>query len=273
MTLTSADCRRFQEQGIVFPLRVLSTAEADYFRQECDALETRLGGRPRTTDVRQMHLHFRWAHALATLPSVLDSVEDLLGPNLLVTATELFSKHPQESTVSIGWHRDGPYMGLDPDRTLTAWIALTDCSAENGCMRYVREADRRAAQGWNTSREQASGQSENRLPVVADDQMSEVVLRAGEMSLHDVFVLHGSGPNCSSTKRVGFAIRFTTPECRPAHGRPPAVLARGEDRYGHFDLQVAPDREDDERVLHELRRSAREHLEATLQNLKQPALR
>jgi hypothetical protein len=100
MTLTSADCRRFQEQGIVFPLRVLSTAEADYYRQECDALETRLGGRPRTIDVRQMHLHFRWAHALATLPSVLDSVEDLLGPNLLVTATELFAKHPQESTVS-----------------------------------------------------------------------------------------------------------------------------------------------------------------------------
>jgi hypothetical protein len=104
--------------------------------------------------------------------------------------------------------------------------------------------------------------------------MSEVVLRAGEMSLHDVFVLHGSGPNCSSTKRVGFAIRLTTPECRPACGRPPAVLARGEDRYGHFELRAAPDDEDDgERALNELRRSAREHLEATLQNLKQPVLR
>ena len=269
--LTSAHRHSFRDQGIAFPIRVLSVAEAEQYRRECDALEAQLGGRPRTIEVRQMHLHFRWAYGLATLPSVLDAVEDLLGPDLLVSATELFAKHPHDAAISIGWHRDGPYMGLDPDRTVTAWIALTDSNCENGCMRVVREANRRAAPGWKTRRGEAPSHSENRLPDVAENQMADVPLRAGEMSLHDVYILHGSGANQGTNKRVGFAIRFTTPECRPAHGRPPAILARGDDRYGHFELLAAPGGEDDGRALDKMRQSARRHLEATLQNLKQPA--
>lgn len=269
--LTSAHRLSLRDQGIVFPLRVLSAAKAEQYRRECDALEAQLGGRPRTIEVRQMHLHFRWAYELATTSTALDAVEDLLGPDLLVSATELFAKHPQEAAISIGWHRDGPYMGLDPDRTVTAWIALTDSNRENGCMRFVREANRRAAPDWQTCRGELSSHSENRLPAVSDDQISDVPLRAGEMSLHDVYVLHGSGANQGTSKRVGFAIRYTTPECRPAHGRPPAILARGEDRHGHFELLAAPGGEDDGRALDRMRQSARRHLEATLQNLKQPA--
>lgn len=269
--------QRYRDQGILFPLRVLSATEAAHYRNKCDELESRLGGRPRTIEVRQMHLHFGWAYRLATLPSVLDAVADLLGPNLLVTATELFSKHPQETAVSIGWHRDGPYMGLDPERTLTAWIALTDCTRENGCMRFVPEADRRAKAGWQTGASAKHGASaehgavENRRPAAAEEQFGDVLLAAGEMSLHDVHVLHGSGPNCSPHKRVGFAIRFTTPEGRPMHGHPPAIMARGEDRCGHFELAQPPADDDDPSALDRMRLSARRHLDATLQNLKQPA--
>ncbi|MCI0359212.1 MAG: phytanoyl-CoA dioxygenase family protein [Planctomycetaceae bacterium] len=262
--------RRYRDQGIVFPLRVLSAAEAAQFRLACDQLESRLGGRPRTVEVRQMHLHFGWAYRLATLPRALDAVSDILGPDLLVTATELFSKHPQETAVSIGWHRDGPYMGLDPERTLTAWIALTDCTLENGCMRFVPEADRRATAGWQTSASGDHDGSENRRPS-AEEQIGDVVLEAGEMSLHDVHVLHGSGPNRSAQKRVGFAVRFTTPEGRPKHGRPPAILARGQDRYGNFELAQPPADDDAPGALDGMRLAARRHLDATLQNLKQTA--
>ncbi|HEY3255555.1 MAG TPA: phytanoyl-CoA dioxygenase family protein [Polyangiaceae bacterium] len=263
----------FQEQGVAFPVRVLAAAEAERYRQACDSLELQLGGRPRTIEVRQMHLHFSWAYSLATHPHVLDAVEDLLGPNLLVWATELFAKHPREAAVSIGWHRDGPYMGLDPDRTMTAWIALSASHRENGCMRVVREANRKESPHWNARQDQILGRQENRVPDVPDQLLDDIALEAGEMSLHDVYVLHGSGPNRGEDKRVGFAIRFTTPECRPAAGRPPAVLARGEDRYGHFELQDPPDGIHIEAALDQMRKSARQHLDATLQNLKQLAPR
>lgn len=263
----------FQGQGIVFPVRVLAAAEVEHYRQACDWLESQLGGRPRTIEVRQMHLHFTWAYSLATHPRVLDAVEDLLGPNLLVWATELFAKHPREGAVSIGWHRDGPYMGLDPDKTVTAWIALTASHRENGCMRVVREANRKESPHWNARQDRFLGRNENRIPDVPDDLLDDVALEAGEMSLHDVYILHGSGPNRGDDKRIGFAIRFTTPECRPTAVRPPAVLARGEDRYGHFELQDPPDNIHTEAALDQMRKSARQHLDATLQNLKQLAPR
>ena len=101
--LTEAQRSRYQQDGIVFPVRVLSADEAQGYRAACNWLEEQLGGKPRTVEVRQMHLHFSWAYRLATHPRLLDAVEDLLGPNLLVWATELFAKHPSDPTVSIGW--------------------------------------------------------------------------------------------------------------------------------------------------------------------------
>jgi ectoine hydroxylase-related dioxygenase (phytanoyl-CoA dioxygenase family) len=69
----------------------------------------------------------------------------------------------------------------------------------------------------------------------------DVVLRAGEMSLHHVNIIHGSNPNPSDGPRIGFAPRFTTPETRQIDGEPPtAVLARGHDRHGHFTLLGSP---------------------------------
>src|ERR671934_2538982 len=119
--LTEAQQRGYHREGLAFPLPVLSPPETRRFRLACDGLEARLGGKPLTVEVRQMHLHFRWAYELATHPRVLDAVEDLLGPDLLVWATELFAKHPRDAAVSIGWHRDRPYMGFAGE-TVTAWI-------------------------------------------------------------------------------------------------------------------------------------------------------
>ena len=254
--LTSDQLRSFRERGIAYPIRVLAADEAAGFRAQSDALEMQLGGRPRTVEVRQMHLHYDWAYRLATSPRVLDAVEDLLGPDLLIWATELFAKHPHDGVVSIGWHRDGPYMGLAPELTVTAWIALSESQVANGCMRFVPEADR---------------QTQRRRQPAEGEAVADVMLAAGEMSLHDVHILHGSGPNHSAEKRVGFAIRFTTPAGRPTTERPPAILARGSDRYGYFQIVDPPHEQPAADALHHFRQSARRHLDATLENLKQAA--
>ena len=240
---------RFARQGLLFPLRVLTEDEARRYRLACDELEERLGGRPRTVDVRQMHLHFPWAYELATTPRILDVVETLLGPNLLIWATELFAKHPHDPTVRIAWHRDRDYMGLDSLRTLTAWVALSPCNESNGCLLAV------------------PGPDHGRIPEPLPERTVPVCLRPGEMSLHDPDLWHGSGPNLADEKRVGFAIRFVAPSVRPRHGRPPAVLARGRDDHGNFTLVGAPAPASEAEALDGMRVSARRHLMAILENL------
>ncbi len=245
--LTEEQRGRYFRDGLLFPVRVLAPEEALRYGLACDELERLLGGKPRTVEVRQMHLHFPWAHELATHPRVLDAVEDVLGPDLLVWATELFAKHPHDASVSISWHRDRPYMGFAGE-TVTAWIALSGSTAANGCLRAVPGPGRR----------------ETSSPEGAVD----VVLGAGEMSLHDADVLHGSAPNLSDDKRVGFAVRFVTPRTRPLAGRPAVVRARGTGGEDVFRVVEPPAGAAGAEALAEMKDSAVRHLEAMLQNLR-----
>ena len=96
----------------------------------------------------------------------------------------------------------------------------------------------------------------------------DVVLRAGEMSLHDADVPHGSSPNRSGQKRVGFVIRYITPAARPRHGKPAVVLARGRSDDAHFRLDSPPTGAAPELALAQMKQSASDHLDAVLGNLR-----
>jgi hypothetical protein len=100
------------------------------------------------------------------------------------------------------------------------------------------------------------------------ERVTNVVLAPGEMSLHDIDVLHGSGPNLSLQKRVGFAIRFVTAEARTPAGRPPVLVARGRASDEHFDIRSPPTHDDFEAARLELEAAARAHWDAMLFNVK-----
>jgi len=261
--LTSAQRRGYFRDGILFPLPALVPRETAGYRMAADKLELALGGRPRTIEMRQMHLHFPWACALATHPQIVNAVEDLLGPNLLVWATELFVKHPHDVNISVGWHRDGKYSGFGSRNSTTAWVALGPSTVENGCLRAV-PASRRDVDGQN--------------PAEAVD----VVLQAGQMSLHDADILHGSSANRSGEKRVGFVIRYITPDAFSHQGKVLAeggtrrvadraglLLARGDAGAG-VRLAPPPGEIDEQTALARMKNSAALHLEDILQHLKQP---
>ena len=82
------------------------------------------------------HLLFDWIYALTVHPAVLDAVESVLGPDILMQAADLFVK-PAQGRQHINWHQDANYWGLEPFEICTAWIALTDVFPENGCMRFL----------------------------------------------------------------------------------------------------------------------------------------
>jgi ectoine hydroxylase-related dioxygenase (phytanoyl-CoA dioxygenase family) len=239
--LSSAQLERYHRDGILFPIPVLAPDEDGRFREAFYDLEARLGGKPSAQQLSQSHLHFRWAWDLATHPRVLDAVEDVLGPNILIWTVSIFPKHPRDPAY-ISWHQDGTYWGLTSTRVTTAWIALTDSTVENGCMRVVAGSQTNPIlphkETW--AKENLLSRGQEIQVDVREGDATDVVLRAGEMSLHHVNIIHGSNPNRSNGRRVGFAIRFITPDVAQLGERPLAVLARGRDDCHHFDLLREP---------------------------------
>jgi hypothetical protein len=256
--LDESGVRRYHDDGFVPGVPVLAANEVGAYRTACDDLEAALGGKPRTVQVRQMHLHLRWAFELAAHPRVLDAVESLLGSDLFVWATELFAKHPRDPAVAIGWHRDAPYLGLAAGCHTTAWIALADSTPANGCMRVLPRTAERPDPVRDGDR-----------PTPNEEfHLVDVVLRAGEMSLHAGDVIHGSGPNRSEHKRVGFVVRYITPDARPAAGRPPVVRVRGTARADHWTVVDPPAGVEPGEALARMRAAAAAHFDLVLGNLK-----
>ena len=240
--LTASQVEHYQRDGILFPIPVLSPDEAARFRAAFEEVAERLGGRPVAQSLGHTHTHFRWAYDLATHPRILDAVEDVLGPDILVWTVSIFPKYPRDPGF-ISWHQDGTYWGLDSTRVTTAWIALTDSTIDNGCMRVVPGSHRRPILPHRDTYapDNRLSRGQEIAVEVSEDDAVDVMLRAGEMSLHHVNIIHGSNPNPSDGPRIGFAPRFTTPETRQIDGESPtAVLARGHDRHGHFKLLPGP---------------------------------
>ncbi len=190
-------------------------------------------------------------HSLVRHPAILDAVEDLIGPNILVYTSTWFIKEPESAAIA-AWHQDATYFGLRPYVHVTAWLALTDATAENGCMEFLPESHR-------------GGQRPHRAGVVAGS-----VNRAGQAIVGEVddtpAVLRRCAransrcttrsaciarkPNQSRGRRIGLAISYvpTSVQHLGVKHKTPAMLVRGIDTYGHFDLEPAPKADQDEQA-------------------------
>jgi hypothetical protein len=230
-TFTAEQVARYEHDGAVFPVRVLSDGEAARYRAGFEELETRAGAA--RGYLAWSHLFFRWAYDLALNTSILDAVEQIIGPDILVYSTLILCKYPGDPSL-VRWHQDGTHSGLYLSPTVTAWVALSDSTPENGCMRLVPGSHR-----WGRLPHAPSPGDDNliknsdEVQVEVDEAAArDVVLRAGEMSLHHYSIIHGSNPNRTDTKRIGFIIRFVTPQFPRADA--PFVRARGAGDCAHL---------------------------------------
>jgi non-heme Fe2+,alpha-ketoglutarate-dependent halogenase len=265
--LTPQQVRAYERDGILFPIDVLDQSEVSKMVDGLAEVEESMGGNPKTEDLHQLFLHFRWAYDLATHPKVLDAVEGILGPNFLLWATSLFSKQPHDPGF-ISWHQDGTYWGLDSDKVTSAWIALTDSSPENGCMRVVAGSQAMPIQPHRDTYAENNllSRGQEIAVDVSDKEATDVVLAPGEMSLHHVNIVHGSRANLSDKKRIGFVARYLTPSVKPTGHLQPVVLARGADTHENFELMQDPPNSNDVAAAVEAHlRSAREHMAALRQ--------
>jgi len=231
-----------------------------------DSLERLLAENP---GKRPEHLVIRWGggeralptHSAfmdyVTAPPILDIVEGLLGPDIICWGAHVFCKSAGDG-LEVPWHQDGQYWPIRPLATCTVWIALDDSTPENGCLRVIPGSHRDRTCFHHRLDERPDLAIEQR---VTEDQFDEaaaadVVLEAGQMSIHDVYMIHGSRANRSPRRRAGLAIRYmpatslfdrsikktgAAAGIRQDMSRRPIFLVRGQDRAGN-DFSVGLDR-------------------------------
>lgn len=243
MALASRDIEFYRENGYLAPLPALTVAEAGVARLQLETLMRATDGLRDPAARHKPHLLTKWVSDLVRHPGILDAVESLLGPNLLVWRAVFFVK-PGHTPDFVAWHQDSAYWRLEPDDVLTAWVALTPSTAENGCLRVAPGSHLHPAVPHSVRfsehnllvRGQAAAES------VPDESARNLELAAGEMSLHHVRLIHGSDPNPSDDRRIGFAIRYIPTYVRQVAGsHDTATLVRGQDRHGNFEHEQRPD--------------------------------
>jgi ectoine hydroxylase-related dioxygenase (phytanoyl-CoA dioxygenase family) len=184
-----------------------------------------------------------WVHGLVRHPAILGAVEQLIGPDILVYTSTWFIKEPESAAIA-AWHQDATYFGLRPYEHVTAWLALTDATAENGCMEFLPGSYRRGQLPHQAGVVAASVNRAGQAVTVDVDDTPAVhaPLHAGEFSLHHTLCLHRSQPNRSTGRRVGLAISYvpTRVQHLGVKHKTPAMLVHGVDTYGHFALEPAP---------------------------------
>ena len=233
--LTPAQVEQYRTEGYLIGLPAIPAAQAAECCARFAAADTsRLAALDHPWHA-QAHLLFTWADRIVRHSTILDTMEDLLGPDLMVESADLFVKEPgSESFVSM--HQDSYYWDIEPAGIATAWVALSEATPENGCMRFAARTHHGSklphAESSAAYNMLSRGQT---MTLPEGTSLVEAALAPGQMSIHHCLLAHGSGPNRTDCRRLGLAIRYVPPYVSVASGPPmAATLVRGEDRYGHF---------------------------------------
>jgi non-heme Fe2+,alpha-ketoglutarate-dependent halogenase len=219
----------------------MSEADALEIRARLEAFEKKTGG-PLKGDLRhKSHLLFSWLGDLVRQDRIVDAIEDLYGPNLLCWTTNFFIKEANNPAF-VSWHQDSTYWGLDRPDVVTAWIALTPSNEANGAMGFIpgtHTSDQIPHRDTFAKNNLLTRGQEVAVEVNEKDAVT-IELKPGEMSLHHVRLVHGSPPNPSNDRRIGFAIRYIPTSVSQVAGEDSATLVRGIDEHHHFALEPRP---------------------------------
>ena len=243
--LSNEQITHYQEHGYVIPDYRLTTEQVETIRSQHVKL---LNTYPQYSDYcPALLIHDTGFLNFARNDHILDMVEQLIGPNIALWNSSFFAK-PAKIGSKTPWHQDGEYWPIRPLATCSVWIALDDATTENGCLRFLpgtHRAQRLDPRHHNT----AQGLS---LPLeldaahVDENKAVDIVLEAGQMSLHDIFLMHGSEPNESNMSRRGMTLRFMPTSSVYRRDLPMSgpndlrtvYLMRGEDESGENDFRV-----------------------------------
>ena len=250
--LSTEQVAHFKEHGYAFPFRAISAEKADDYRKQIEAYEVASGKDVNATLKIKGHLALPSIVELARTPAILDAVEDLIGPDIMLFGASIFAKNGHDPRY-VSWHQDSTYFGLTPHEEVTVWVALTESTSLNGCLRVLPGShsgpDLRHEETFAKDNMLAKGQS---LVGIDEAQAVEMPLLPGQFSIHHERTAHSSLPNRSDGRRIGFAFFYVPTHATSTTGRRRATLVRGVDRYNHWDPETLPKIERDADSMHEL---------------------
>lgn len=249
--LDASQVASYRRDGYVFPVPALTADEAAGYRQAIERFERDSGQVAGHVIRNKGHLKLTRLYGLIFHPKVLDAVESVLGPDILCWGSSLFVKEANDPGF-VAWHQDSYYWGLEPDDVVSAWIALYPSTIENGAMRVVPGTQ---SMPPLSHRKSAAGSAnmlfthEELAEDVDESKAVDITLAQGDMSLHHVKILHGSPPNRSPGRRMGYAIRYVAPHVKQRGDMNSATLVRGTDRFHYFARDPVPERDMDPAIV------------------------
>jgi non-haem Fe2+, alpha-ketoglutarate-dependent halogenase len=248
--LSQSQIDQFWREGCVYPVRVMSEAAALDIRRRLEDFEAQSGEPLKGALRHKSHLLFTWLADLVRNEKIVDAIEDLYGPNIFCWTTNFFIKEANNPAF-VSWHQDSTYWGLDRPDVVTAWVALTPANKSNGAMDYIpgSHTTDQIPHRDTFAKNNLLTRGQEVAVEVDETQARTVDLRPGEISLHHVRLVHGSAPNPTNDRRIGFAIRYIPTSVKQVAGEDSATLVRGVDAYHHFEHEPRPTRDMDPEFL------------------------
>ncbi|MGI9415950.1 MAG: phytanoyl-CoA dioxygenase family protein [Hyphomicrobiales bacterium] len=226
----------YQHDGYISGVDIVSAAEAARHREAMERAEAALG---KVHYKVKMHTILRSPLELVTLPGVLDIVEQLIGPDILLYNTTYIVKEPGTAS-HVSWHQDLTYWGLSHDDQVTMWLALSPATAESGCMRMVPGSHLHGRRDHEINEDESNvlfqGQT---VRGISEADAVMCPLEPGQASFHHGWTLHASMPNRSADRRIGLNVQYVAAHVRQTKGdHESAMLVRGRDGYRHFEEDI-----------------------------------
>ena len=239
--LTHAQLHDYEADGFCSPINVMTESDALDLRRRLEDVESRFPDVLNPNQRNNTHLTLSVIDEITHHAVILDAVEDIIGPDILVFGTVLFIKEPGDPGF-VSWHQDATYMGLEPHDGVTAWLALSPSNAESGCMTMLPGSDRDGIRHHtDTFGEDNILTRGQEIEVGMDAGGVDLVLRPGQMSLHNRRVVHSSQPNNSADRRIGVVIQSYLPHhVHQVFGEGFVQWARGASAPSHHTVLRRP---------------------------------
>ena len=263
--LTKEQIEQYHDEGFIAPVRVISENEALSIKNQLEQVEANFPHEINAQSRNNLHLSFAFLDALAHNTIIVDAMEDLIGPDIALWASVMFIKEPS-SKQYVSWHQDATYMGLDSIDFPTPWIALSPSNRDTGCMTMISGSHHSEIQiHKDTFAENNILTRGQVIPEVDKSKAIDLILEPGEMSIHHGAIIHGSQPNNSDQRRIGFSLQsYVPPSIKQVVGRNIWTHIRGKKRQDNDGIELDRPKYNMDPITVEQRRVAEENLSKIL---------
>ena len=242
-SLSPEEMETFRKQGFLGPFNAFEARDMERFQK---IMYDRVLPTPTPYcpfGLRVRHLDSRTVFDLCSAPAIIGRMASLFGPDLILWNSNLFDKPPAGpgKQEEYPWHQDHYNWNMEPVLNISAWLAITPATLENGCVEFIPQSHRKiipSALDTDPRMSLRFGGVASDLAYVDETKKVPMVMEAGQFFLFNERVLHHSNPNRTNMHRLGLAIRVTVPIAKVSEPFP-CILLSGEDRMG-FNQYVAP---------------------------------